>query len=262
MRAIQVSTDVFARIWTLRRADENTEDEILHRFLGCQGPRRDDSSSAPPTPPSGGMGFYDARHGVHFAQGFEIFRTYLGVEYRAQARDGSWVLQGDGRVFRSLNELSRAIGAKTENAWVNWLYRDQLSGRRPVADLRDPKKIATRRGIATGEVDTEGTGEFDETFREDGTVTWRDDVKATLSHLGGKASLHSIYREIKKERRNAGRSVPRTLEAVVRRTLEDHSSDSDNYRGGLDLFYMPEGKGVGVWALRPQSNRAPLTPPD
>jgi hypothetical protein len=23
-----------------------------------------------------------------------------------------------------LNELSRAIGAKTENAWLNWLYLD------------------------------------------------------------------------------------------------------------------------------------------
>jgi len=27
-------------------------------------------------------------------------------------------------------------------------------------------------------------------------------------------------------------------------------ADSDVYKGGADLFYMPEGKGAGIWALR------------
>jgi hypothetical protein len=59
----------------------------------------------------------------------------------------------------------------------------------------------------------------------------------------------AIYREVRKIRRAMGRSVPASLEATVRKTLEDNSSDSDNYRG-LDMFYMPHGKGAGVWGLR------------
>ncbi len=81
--------------------------------------------------------------------------------------------------------------------------------------------------------------------------TWRGDVQEALGQLGGTASLHKIYDQVETLRKDAGRSVPRTLDAVVRRTLEDHSSDSANYKDGRpDLFLMPEGPGAGVWALR------------
>ena len=83
-----------------------------------------------------------------------------------------------------------------------------------------------------------------------GDVTWRDDVRDALRRLGGKARLQAIYREVEKARRQAGRSIPRMLDAVVRRTLEDNSSDSNNYRGGPDLFEMVEGRGAGMWAVR------------
>src|SRR3989338_7614904 len=66
---------------------------------------------------------------------------------------------------------------------------------------------------------------------------------------GANQLSHSIYREVECIRREAGRSIPKTLEAVIRRTLEDHSSDSANYRG-VDLFGLPEGHGKGIWALR------------
>jgi len=82
-----------------------------------------------------------------------------------------------------------------------------------------------------------------------GKVRWVDDVRTALTKMGGEASLHSIYREVECIRREAGRSIPKTLEAVIRRTLEDHSSDSANYRG-VDLFGLPEGHGKGIWALR------------
>jgi hypothetical protein len=83
---------------------------------------------------------------------------------------------------------------------------------------------------------------------EDGT--WRDDVREGLHRLGGRANLNQIYKEVESLRRAAGRPIPPSFEASVRRTLEDHSSDSDMYKGGPDLFCMPEGKGKGVWALR------------
>lgn len=80
--------------------------------------------------------------------------------------------------------------------------------------------------------------------------TWATDLAEVLIGLGGRARLPQIYEAVEKLRRKEGRSVPPQLGATVRRTLENHSSDSHNYRGGADLFCMPEGKGAGVWALR------------
>ena len=80
--------------------------------------------------------------------------------------------------------------------------------------------------------------------------TWATDVAEVLKARGGRARLQQIYNDVEKLRRAASRSLPKSLEAVVRRTLENHSSDSHNYTGGADLFCMPEGKGAGVWALR------------
>jgi hypothetical protein len=84
----------------------------------------------------------------------------------------------------------------------------------------------------------------------EGDATWRDDVQEGLRRIGGRAPLQAIYKEVEAIRRAGGRSIPRTLDAVVRRTLEENSSESDSYREGPDLFWMPEGKGAGVWALR------------
>ena len=80
--------------------------------------------------------------------------------------------------------------------------------------------------------------------------TWRDDIIDALKWLGGKARLHKIYDVVEKMRRERGASIPRTLDAIVRRELENNSSDSHNYRGGPDVFWCPEGLGAGVWALR------------
>ena len=84
-------------------------------------------------------------------------------------------------------------------------------------------------------------GEF-----EAGKIRWVDDVYHALKTLGGHATLHEIYKVVEQRRKNAGRSIPKTLEATVRRTLEDHSSDSANFRG-VDLF---KKIGRGEWAIR------------
>jgi hypothetical protein len=81
-------------------------------------------------------------------------------------------------------------------------------------------------------------------------ATWAHDLVTVLKEMGGTARLEHIYEAVEKLRRANSRSVPRTLEATVRRTLENHSSHSDNYLGGVDLFCMPKGKGAGVWGLR------------
>ncbi|HKX10212.1 MAG TPA: DUF262 domain-containing protein [Stellaceae bacterium] len=80
--------------------------------------------------------------------------------------------------------------------------------------------------------------------------TWRDDVREGLRRLGGRATLNRIYSEVETIRRAAGRTVPKSFDAVVRRTLEENSSDSDVFKGGSDIFTMPDGRGAGMWALR------------
>lgn len=79
-----------------------------------------------------------------------------------------------------------------------------------------------------------------------GKIRWVDDVYEALRALGGRAALMNIYREVEKRRRLGNRSVPKTLEATIRRTLEDHSSDSANFRGE-DLF---ANTGRGEWKIR------------
>jgi hypothetical protein len=81
---------------------------------------------------------------VHFPGGFGISRTYLGQQYGANAVSTGWVLANDSKTYHSLNALSRAIGAKSENAWLNWLYFNPEGRLRPIAELRDPEKVARR----------------------------------------------------------------------------------------------------------------------
>lgn len=249
MREITISTEVFARIWSLREEGEESEEDILRRILWADwSPGRLDNPTPPP--PSGGL--RDQRFRVTFPEGFQIERTYLGKKYRASVDGGQWVIEGLRGRFSKLNELSRAIGTKTENAWVNWFFTDNNGERRPVSDLRNPNRIATRsrRIMADDSEESSGNGNREENQMFSMTkVRWCDDVHDALQVLGGEASLGAIYKEVERIRRKAGRSVPPSIEATIRRTLEDFSSDSENFRGE-DWFAMPEGKGSGVWALR------------
>ncbi len=139
MRTIQISTDVFAAIWRLRMDDEPNEDAVLRRILELPknrpGPERDLVVQ---------VGFHDPRYGVQLPPDFRIFRTYRGKEYSAQAIQGFWVLNTDGKGYGSLNELNTAIGIGHENAWAAWFYRDENGRRRPVSDLRKPDTIIRR----------------------------------------------------------------------------------------------------------------------
>jgi hypothetical protein len=120
--------------------------------------------------------------------------------------------------------------------------------RRVLAGTSDPKQTAASpdRSEATKPF-------YDRGPRTWSQPTWATDLAEVLLARGGKARLQQIYDDVEKLRRAAGRSLPKSIEATVRRTLENHSSDSHNYTGGADLFCMPEGKGAGVWALRRRS---------
>jgi hypothetical protein len=146
MRTIQVSVDVFHAIWTRRKPGEESEDAILRREFGVPAPR-DAKSNGQSTVPRDfkvqHTGFHDPRYGVEVPSGFEIFRTYKGKDYKAQAIQGFWIYNGKG--YPSLNELNTAIGVSHENAWSAWRYHDNKGRQRPLTDLRDPSTIRRRR---------------------------------------------------------------------------------------------------------------------
>lgn len=81
-----------------------------------------------------------------------------------------------------------------------------------------------------------------------GKVRWVDDIRAAIHSLGGEAHLQEIYKTVEQVRRSAGRSTPKTTNAIIRRTLEDHCESSANFRGVCEFEHML-GHGSGVWAL-------------
>ncbi len=261
-RTISITTDVFARIWSLRNDGEETENDILKRILRSSAFAKAVPCGAVPNR----IGYKDHRFGVSFDEGFEIFRSYRGSEIRAKAASGKWLLLSAGTSHGSLNALSRAVGANNENAWVNWFYLDPRRGRRPLSELRNPGRIVRRKRTRSkssppigrwsdkpskksrsGADDTKEkvTMRFDE-----GGATWFDDVFEALKKINRNASLSEIYGSVECIRQNADRSTPPSLEAIVRRTLEESCSDTLSYKGGPDVFSMPDGLGAGIWALR------------
>ena len=146
MRTINVSTDVFAKIWALRQEGEEKEDEILRRVLGVsKQPQNKASEVVPITLDIGG--FHDARYDVYFLEGFEIFRFYKGTEYRARATEGYWLLLNNNEIYPSLHKLSQAVVEGNENSWLNWKY-DAGEGRSAlINEMRDQTKISQRKQV-------------------------------------------------------------------------------------------------------------------
>lgn len=133
MRNVAVETDTYAAIWADRRPGEETEDAIIRRKFGLKSTSVDTSAR------SSKIGFRDGRHNVDFNEGFEIFRTYKGKEYRAKATNGRWQLLSTGELYPTLNQLSRAVSGNVENAWTNWYYRDERGSRQLITNKRPPE---------------------------------------------------------------------------------------------------------------------------
>ena len=144
MRQIGVSVEVFAKIWSLREAGEQSEDDILRRLLDCSAPSQLDIPI-----PEEREGFEDLRYGAAFSEGFEIFRSYKGRHYRAKVVQGRWYMEE--RFYDQVNHLSRAVAKGTENAWLNWKYRDEEGTIHLINELRDPSLIARRTAGRTAE---------------------------------------------------------------------------------------------------------------
>ena len=134
-RTLSVSTAVFAAIWAERREGEETEDAILRRLLKCGS--NNETVPREVSPAGAGTGVYDVRNSVHFEEGFEIFRSYKGREYRATASGGSWLRRDNDQRYPTLNQLNASIAAGAENVWNgNWKFRRSDGVARSISELR------------------------------------------------------------------------------------------------------------------------------
>lgn len=143
MKQISVSNKVFGLIWSRATETDESEDDILLRLLSrAASPPPAAAATVTRVPPTGaGSGVYDARSGLHFPQGFTIFRTYKGQDYKAAAIDGAWHLEGHLQPYVTLSALSSAIGAKTENAWLGWRFMANDGQAKFVAVLREGEQM-------------------------------------------------------------------------------------------------------------------------
>ncbi len=83
--------------------------------------------------------------------------------------------------------------------------------------------------------------------------SWVQDIVSALENLGGTAHYGDLYEEVSRIR---GGELPRSWQAIIRQSVESHSSDSRNFRGN-DLFYSVRGIGSGHWGLRDRVLRTP-----
>lgn len=79
---------------------------------------------------------------------------------------------------------------------------------------------------------------------------WIDDILVAFDTLGGQTSYADLYKAVREIRAAAGRSLPPSTDAIIRREVENHASQSDAFTNKDDLFEAPLGLGAGVWALR------------
>ena len=80
-----------------------------------------------------------------------------------------------------------------------------------------------------------------------------DLIKALQPHPGG-LRRWSVMRAIRKNREIARIPIPQKMEDAVERVFRNHCEDSESFkkRGGVleaALFYWPQGKLGGVWAV-------------
>jgi hypothetical protein len=137
MRAIQVSTDVFQAIWAARETGEDDEDAILRRLLDVR-------TAITPATSSSGRPWIDGQYGISFGHGFQMSRRRKGKEYAARVVDGGWEINGQKVPAKTINGVSKAVGADGENGWNGWYFRTPSGEMQKISELRDPEQIIRR----------------------------------------------------------------------------------------------------------------------
>lgn len=79
--------------------------------------------------------------------------------------------------------------------------------------------------------------------------SWLDEIIAILTELDGAGTLNQIKTKVM-ERNKIDLSRyqhEQSIAARIRKTIYQHSSECDIYKGEQDLFYAVNGKGNGCW---------------
>jgi len=82
-----------------------------------------------------------------------------------------------------------------------------------------------------------------------------DLISVLLPYPAGLRRSLVIY-ELEKQRKQDGLPIPASFKAAVQNSYNNYSEDSDVFRkrdapSGEGLFYSPDGKGSGRWAVHP-----------
>src|SRR5579862_5489279 len=85
-------------------------------------------------------------------------------------------------------------------------------------------------------------------------ASWTEDIVAALTALGGTGSYDEIYSGVERIRRDP----PPSWKDIIRRRIQDLSSDSAGFKHREDLFFSVEGLGRGVWGLRGMVKDSPV----
>lgn len=83
---------------------------------------------------------------------------------------------------------------------------------------------------------------------------WLGILIDTLDELNGRSHYDDIYKVAKRIREERGGTITRHYRATIRRTMEDNSEDSANFKGrkifrGTDSYNNPMGLSRGTWTL-------------
>lgn len=82
------------------------------------------------------------------------------------------------------------------------------------------------------------------------SADWRTLVYNILFQLGVPTHLDDIVKKYVELCKLGGRKLVAKPYYSIAGNLETNSSESKNWKRIYDLFYWPEGKGTGIWAIR------------
>tara|TARA_Y100001935_G_scaffold91072_1_gene75582 strand:+ start:1774 stop:3048 length:1275 start_codon:yes stop_codon:yes gene_type:complete len=85
---------------------------------------------------------------------------------------------------------------------------------------------------------------------------WLDSVIEAMQNLGRESHLDDITDQVKEIRTRNGLSWPENHKSVIRRTLQQNSSDTESWNPSRPDIFVNRNIGEGVWAMRNISNNS------
>jgi len=89
-------------------------------------------------------------------------------------------------------------------------------------------------------------------------ASWLEEIIQAFENIDEKeVHYKTLYKYIKD---NTIRDLPKTWQAIIRRKIQDHSSDSKGFKNNSDIFKSVYDIGHGTWKLRNKISSTPIAP--